>query len=722
MFQKHLFVVVLLFATSIQAQNSYKAIITDVETNTPLPGANAYLKNTIIGATSNMDGLLEITGIPDGSQTLVFSYLGYESLEITYDFPLDEENVFEISLHPGGESMEEVFITSTRSKRVIADLPTRVEVISGEELGEKGNMKPGNIRMLLNETTGIQTQQTSATSYNSSIRIQGLDGKYTQLLKDGYPLYSGFSGGLSLLQIVPLDLQQVEVIKGASSTLYGGGAIAGLVNLVTKKPQEEREINFLINATSALGLDLSGFYSEKFGKWGTTVFASYNLGSPYDPADIRLTAIPKFRRSTLNPRFFYYFNDRSTLQLGVNSTIEERTGGNINYIEGENVEDPYFEKNNTDRITTRAGYSHEFLNGSSLNLKNSLSFFQRKIAIPDYIFAGNQFASYNEASYNFGESNSEWVAGLNLWVDQFDQDQILSAQVVDYTHITYGAFVQNNWRASDFFSLESGLRFDYQNEYGSFLLPRISAMFNFTDDLTARLGGGLGYKTPSIFTEDAEKIQFQNVLPIDVSETKAENSVGANFDMNYRTEIFENIDFSVNALFFYTKVENPLILANTSTNIFEYIQPDGYIDTKGIETNVKFGYKDFKLFIGHTLADVNRHTNGISTEMPLVAQHRLNNVLMYEVEDKWKIGLEAYYYGPQKLNDGSTGQQYWILGLMTEKLWENFSIFLNFENYTDTRQTKFGSIYTGSISDPEFKDIYAPLDGFLVNGGIKIFL
>ncbi|HET8753367.1 MAG TPA: TonB-dependent receptor, partial [Salinimicrobium sp.] len=214
----------------------------------------------------------------------------------------------------------------------------------------------------------------------------------------------------------------------------------------------------------------------------------------------------------------------------------------------------------------------------------------------------------------------------------------------------------------------------------------------------------------------------QNVLPIDVSETEAENSVGVNFDMNYRTEIFETIDFSVNTLFFYTKVENPLILVNTSENIFEYIQPEGYIDTKGIETNVKFGYKDFKLFIGHTLADVKRHTDGTSTEMPLVAQHRLNNVLMYEVEDKWKIGLEAYYYGPQMLNDGGTGQQYWILGLMTEKLWENFSIFLNFENYTDTRQTKFGSIYTGSISDPEFKDIYAPLDGFLVNGGIKIFL
>ena len=74
-----------------------------------------------------------------------------------------------------------------------------------EELVEKGNMKPGDIRMLLNESTGIQTQQTSQVSASASIRIQGLDGKYTQLLQDGFPLYSGFAGGLSILQIPPLN-------------------------------------------------------------------------------------------------------------------------------------------------------------------------------------------------------------------------------------------------------------------------------------------------------------------------------------------------------------------------------------------------------------------------------------------------------------------------------------------------------------------------------------
>lgn len=723
MFRKILILFAFLCAGTLSSQNIFKADVKDAATNEALMGVSVVLKGTEKGAVTNEEGRVILENVPDGEQTFVISFLGYQELEQKVTFPLGEERVFEVYLFPQSEEMEEVIISATRSRRSIADLPTRVEAISGEELEEKGNMKPGNIRMMLNETTGIQTQQTSATSFNSSIRIQGLDGKYTQLLKDGYPLYSGFSGGLSLLQIVPLDLKQVEVIKGASSTLYGGGAIAGLVNLVSKTPEEERELNFLINGTSALGLDLSGFYSSKFDKIGTTIFASYNLGNPYDPADIGLTAIPEFRRLTVNPRLFYYFSEKATLDIGINTVVEERTGGNIDFIEGNDpVTDPYFELNNTRRITTRAGFEKEFDNGSSLKLKNSFSFFNREIEIPDYQFSGDQFASFNEATYQFGKAEMEWITGLNLWVDKFTQEEMTDFPVVDYKHVTFGAFVQNNWIVSEAFSLESGLRADYQNEYGFFLLPRLSALFRFTEDLTARIGGGLGYKTPTIFTEDAERIQFQNVLPINVSETEAEQSIGLNFDINYRKELFETVDFSFNSLFFYTKVKDPLILENTAQGLFEYVQPEGYIDTKGIETNVKLGFSDFKLFVGHTLADVNQHYNGNSSPMPLVATHRLNNVLMYELEESLKIGLEAYYYSPQDLNDGTVGEEYWIFGLMTEKIWGNFSIFLNFENFTDTRQTRHGSIYTGSISDPQFKDIYAPLDGFLVNGGFKLKL
>lgn len=147
-------------------------------------------------------------------------------------------------------------------------------------------MKPGDIRMLLNESTGIITQQTSATSGNASIRIQGLDGRYTQILKDGFPVFAGAASGLGLLQTPPLDLKQVEIIKGSTSTLYGGGAIAGLINLISKTPEEKRDLGLHLNGTSGKGLDVSAFYGQRFKKVGTTILlptTEIGLTTPLTP-------------------------------------------------------------------------------------------------------------------------------------------------------------------------------------------------------------------------------------------------------------------------------------------------------------------------------------------------------------------------------------------------------------------------------------------------------
>jgi iron complex outermembrane receptor protein len=281
--------------------------------------------------------------------------------------------------------------------------------------------------------------------------------------------------------------------------------------------------------------------------------------------------------------------------------------------------------------------------------------------------------------------------------------------------------VQNAWSVSEKFTVESGLRGDYVNDFGFELMPRVSAMVRVTPKLTTRIGGGFGYKTPTIFTEEAERAQFQNILPINRATLENEESVGGNWDINYSTKIGA-VGFSINHLFYYTRLNQPLVMVPATGGKMEFINADGYIDTKGVETNLRFIYSGFKLFIGYTLTDA--HTNFLNSKavLPLTARHRLNNVLMYEVEDKIKIGLEAYYYSRQKLNDGTFGKQYWLAGLMAEKLWEKFSVYINFENFTNTRQSRFDVIYTGSINNPVFRDIYAPVEGFVINGGIKLRL
>ncbi|KAA6322110.1 Colicin I receptor [termite gut metagenome] len=705
----------------IHAQNIFTAIVKDGDTKEVLIGATAMIKDTRDGATTDTDGIVILKNIPNGIHRIVFSYMGYESSTQEFSFPLINSDTLQIFLENKTSELEEIVVSSIRGTRTIENIPTRMEFIGGEELEEKGNMKPGDIRMLLSESTGIQTQQTSPISANASIRIQGLDGRYTQILKDGFPIYSGAASGLGLLQIPPLDLKQVEIIKGSSSTLYGGGAIAGLVNLISKTPTDERELSFQLNGTSALGLDLNGFYSQRFDKIGVTLFASRNSTRAYDPANIDLSAIPKVDRYVVNPRLFVYFNEKTKLDFGVNTAFENRLGGDMHYIKGErNNEHSYFEENKTQRVSTQFSLEHTFSSQSKLAFRNSYSYFNRTISIPDYTFDGHQNGTFSEINYVHTKENTEWVAGVNLWTDNFTEKQLINYPTRNYNQITEGVFIQNNTQVTDWFSVESGLRGDYVMDYGFAFLPRLSALFKINNKLTSRIGGGFGYKTPTIFTEESERIQYRNVLPVNSDLNKLERSYGANADVNYKTALSEDVFLSLNQLFFYTYLNNPLLLNPLADGNFQFQNINGHTGTKGIETNIKVRYKDFVLFIGYTFTDAEVNEKGMHYQNPLTSKHRLNNVLMYEVEDSWKIGLEAYYYSPQKLNDGTDGKSYWICGAMIEKIWERFSIYANFENFTDTRQTRFDSIYTGTVTNPVFRDIYAPLDGFVVNGGIKL--
>ena len=411
------------------------------------------------------------------------------------------------------------------------------------------------------------------------------------------------------------------------------------------------------------------------------------------------------------------------MNFGINTTIENRLGGDMLYIKGKGDNThQYFEENKTQRYSTQFVFDHTVNENSFVQFKNSVSYFNRNTAIPNYEFEGTQTATFTEASYTHSKEKSEWVTGVNIWTDNFKEKQITAFPLRDYTHTTFGAFVQNSFKATDWLQLEAGLRTDYVIDYGAVFLPRVSALFKIANGLTSRVGGGFGYKTPTIFTEESERIQYQNVMPIDDNTNKLERSYGANADINYRTNIGDDWTFSINQLFFYTYLDNPLLLQNIATNTYQFINSSGYIHTKGTETNIKIGYDDFKLFLGYTFTDTRLIENGTTTENPLTPKHRINSVLMYEIEDKWKIGLEAYYFSPQKLNDGTTGKDYVICGFMAEKIWERFSLYINFENFFDTRQTRFDNIYTGTITNPVFKDIYAPLDGFVINGGIKFKL
>jgi iron complex outermembrane receptor protein/outer membrane receptor for ferrienterochelin and colicins len=315
------------------------------------------------------------------------------------------------------------------------------------------------------------------------------------------------------------------------------------------------------------------------------------------------------------------------------------------------------------------------------------------------------------------------VMGGNLIYNSFREK---STGKRDNTSKTGGLFAQHTWDASEDMKLETGLRVDvsnYKNAVFSktevFVLPRISLLVKYNSQWSSRIGGGMGYKTPTLFTEETETIQYRNVAQLD--NVKSERSYGGTADVNFRARIGDDMSFSLNHMFFYTWINDPLILVNIAANNYKFQNASKPVQSTGFETNVKFIYKEnFKLFLGFTFNDTEAKYLTGNRFLPLVPRSKLNSALIYEKEGVIKLGLEGYFTGRQYLTDGTHTPSFSEFGFMAEKIFKRFSLYINFENFTDTRQGKYKNVVNGSHLNPTFDEIWTHTEGFVVNGGIKI--
>jgi len=410
-----LFIIILLSAISICgiAQQKLTIKVTGGEEKTPIP-ASISIKGTTKGYSADTTGIASISFPANGSYILTITAVGYEEKQINLIIP-SAADTMEIALEESEHEMEEVIVQSTRTSRTIANVPTRVETIDLEEIDEKSNMRPANVAMILHESTGIQVQQTSATSGNASIRIQGLDGKYTQLLKDGFANFGNFSSGLSVLEIPPLDLKQVEIIKGPASPLFGGGAIAGVVNFISKTPRAKPEYSFILNQSNIGQSNIGGFAAGRGKKLGYTILALYNRSSVYDADKDEFTEVPKSNEYTLHPKLFIYPNENTTITVGNSFTSGERTGGDIQVIKSKvDAQHQYFERNKTLRNISTFELDKKMGNRNRLVARQSFSVFDRSIDIPSYHFAGINYNGYTDISYVSNGNKHAFVLGGNF--------------------------------------------------------------------------------------------------------------------------------------------------------------------------------------------------------------------------------------------------------------------------------------------------------------------
>ncbi|GAB3705048.1 TonB-dependent receptor [Spirosoma flavus] len=730
---KKLFFILLFVLTTKSVYSQVNRIIRvqDSATHEPVIGATIRVLSQIkptMGAVTDASGFATLPAIPLSVSSVIVSAVGYE----TTRFPITtSSDTLVFFLKTASESIDEVTVTATRTNSRIEDLPIKVEVLGQEDMDEESAVVPGNVSSILGDISIIHVQRTSAVNGNQAIRMQGLDPKYTQILRDGLPLYEGFSGNLGVLQIPPLDLKQIEVVKGSVSTLYGGGAIGGMINIVSKSPTSEKpEFTALLNRSNLKETNLNAYYSQRYGKTGLTLFSGYTNQQAVDVTNDGFTDSPEIKQFNFHPKFFYNPTDHSKLNIGYAFTNEHRAGGYLPALEGTQ---PNAYQNITDlqRHTIDFDANHATSNLNSLTFKGALSTFHRQNTDYQKRSDGRQSSVYLEANDFAKFGNHQLIGGINYTVEAFRRNSD-STRLVDYTYQTVGAFVQDDWQLGEKVALQAGLRFDHHNTFGSFLLPRLSVKLKPSDPWTVRLSVGTGYKTPNLFVNQTPgqlgvSLIFPRLLPIDVNVVKAEKSVGTNIDIAYSKTFESGFSVQVDQAFYYTYVRSPVVstFASTSNNLGAYTQlinaPYNMLSL-GTDTYVRLEYNAYELYFGynHTLARRDGPTD--TSYLPLAPQDKFSTTIAWE-NDHFRFGIESSYVGTQYLYNNQKVANYWFFAGAAEYHYnDHWRLVVNAENLFNIKQANYETVVSGPLSQPSFRPIWAPLEGRIANVALKYTL
>ena len=722
-----LIVLCFLFANELSAQALHGTIIDKVE-GALLSGASIKIAGTNKGVVSNEKGVFVIQNVHYGNIHLIISHTGFELMDTSFEFTEKNSSPLLISLSAAKEELEEVIIvSSSRTNSRIEDMPTKVEVLGAEEVKEENGIKPGNIASLLGDIAGIQIQQTNAATGNADMRIQGLQGKYTQILRDGMPLFGGYAGSFSILQIPPLDLQQIELVKGASSTLYGGGAIAGMLNLISKKPKLGKpEKSLTLNYSSLKETNFNTFFSGRNEKTGYSIYAGTTQQKEVDVDKDGFSDVPAVKSVFIHPRFFIYGKNNSNITLGYTLNYEDRNGGDMTVLNGTpSATHQFFNQNKTLRNTVDGVWEKKLADGGTLTAKANYSMMNRAIITNVFGMSGKQASWYSEMAYAKKYTAHNLVLGINFNGENFTKQLPDSSLLPNDAFTTLGAFVQDDWKLNDLLTLQSGLRLDHNNTYGNFLLPRMSLMYKVNSQVTMRMGGGAGYKTPSLFNSEMDERDYhylQGFLP----GIQSEKSVGYNFDVNYKTRL-NSWELTLNQTVFYNEVNHPIIYNSNryylplypgyipTSPIYQYTNESNAISSKGMESYIQAMKAPYEIYFGYVYTDARRNYNATNPHLPLIAKHKFATVIAYELSENFKIGIESSFTGKQYLDNGSSTDPYLFMAAMMRYNIGKASFVLNCENLFDQRQNKNGSLVIPPYTNPSFPEIWAPLDGRVVN-------
>jgi iron complex outermembrane receptor protein len=610
---------------------------------------------------------------------------------------------------PPVEVEETVIVTAARTGGRIDDQPTRVEVLTREEIEEKMLMTPGDIVMMLNEMGGMRVQTTSPSMGAASVRIQGMKGRYTRVLFDGVPLAGQQVGGLGLLQIPPMDLGQVEVIKGVASALYGAGAMGGVINLVARRPQDDPAREVLFNQSTIGTTDVVGFFSSPLGaQIGGSLLAGGHRQSKNDIDDDGWYDLSGYTRGVVRPRVFWDNGKGRSGWATAGLTTESREGG---VVVGEARRFGHPESIDTLRVDSGGTYQ-EIVNDSLVLTARLAATLQRH----EHFFGSTRERDrhtnvFAEAALRGAAGRHTWVGGVAFERESFDP---LDVPAFAYFHRVPGVFAEDDFLVSDWLTLSASARLDLHHTYGTFFSPRVAALIR-RDGWTSRISAGTGYVASTPLTEETEAAGLSRLVMR--APLEAETGKGLSIDVTRAVGIA-----SITGTVFASSVTHSIQVARES--VYEIFNSDRPASNAGFELLATLRQAPYALTGTYTLVRAREQDRSVTVDAPLTPRHSLGLVAMWEREALGRIGVEYYFTGTQRLEANpyrTESKPYSIFGVLAERKVGRVKVFLNAENLTNVRQTKSDSLVlpAQAIDGRWTVDAWAPLDGRSFNAGIR---
>ena len=706
-----------LFATPLAGQQADSGIV-DVLVRESMGMVEGFLiRSENRSATTDAGGRARLV-LPAGRRSLLLTRIGFVPKRVSVMVIADSTVavIIEVAMEDMMAEMEEVTISATRTERLAGQTPLRVEVLDEMEVDENTLMAPSGITMLLNETPGLRVQAASATLGTGSVRILGLPGQYTAMLADGLPLYGGAASALGPLDVSPVDLKRVEIIKGAASSLYGGQALGGVINLISKPPTGQSEL--LLNRRTMGVTDAATWLSRRLSdRSGVSLLASGTIQDPADVDDDGWSDQARARRWSVRPRLTFADSSGRSLFVTAGYGYDDRRGGTLGSALA--PDGSVFRERLTGQRAD-AGLTLRLPQGDSghVAVRVALSSNRRDRAF------GSGPIERDRISTGFAEVTraAMWergalVAGAAVQVDRYG-NELNSA--FDHDWVTPGLFVTGD-RDIGPFTLSASVRGDNHPEAGLMVTERIALLARPAEGWSVRLSGGTGFAAPASMTEEVEAIGLRAIQP---GTLGAERSVGGMLDLNGHllgaelllTGYASSIDDAIQ-----------LVDLGDPSRTGALRNAVGATRVGGAEGAAiwRFGGDNkFLLTYGYARGTRTDAETGEREPMPLLNRHRAGADLMLEKPGVYLVGIEGIYYGRQVLDDNpylSHSRPYVYAMAIAKRQFGPVEVVANFENLLDVRLTEHHRLVRPSpmVGGRWTTDVWAPLEGFMANVAVR---